>query len=463
MPTKLQDARRLSAACPLPELCFDSEHGCEYANPSFLELTGLSEREVTGGGWATALHADDVEDIEPTWQALDSEGGSVDLELRVVVGVEPRWMRLIIYPISDADGRTLGYMGQFVDIHDLYTERLRSEHRREMLELTDGLMSVGHWHMDVEKGTVLWSEEVFRIYGLARREGPDPERALACCRPEDAERVRTALAEMAPGDSFSHEVPMTRPDGEPRIIRAAFVAALNETGGRVFSGVIQDVTAQRNLLDRLASSEERYTLAMRASRDGLWDWDLSTGQLWISESFRRLFGFSREKKSIELYDLETRVHMDHRALLTRALSDHLDRRTPLQVSVRIQKRSGAWLWVRVSGHGCWDGAGRPVRIVGTISDIDREMSESEFNRARALELSRDRARLGRAAGKVASDVQLILQKIRPIAQLVSRRAESGGGQPDEALDRLASLSMEAVALLPALERLRPSETEDLSA
>jgi diguanylate cyclase (GGDEF)-like protein/PAS domain S-box-containing protein len=128
--------------------------------------------------------------------------------------------------------------------------------------------------------------------------------------------------------------------------------------------------AQHHALERLAASEERYSLAVRAANDGIWDWDLRAERVYYSPRWKALLGLDggAEEDSPEMWF--DRVHPDDLAGLEVAIQAHLSGRTSLlQMKHRLLHADGSWRWMMVRGIAVADGVGGPLRMAGSLSDI----------------------------------------------------------------------------------------------
>lgn len=130
-----------------------------------------------------------------------------------------------------------------------------------------------------------------------------------------------------------------------------------------------DRRERRRAEEALRESEERFSLAVRGSRDGLWDWNLITNQIYYSPRFKEMLGFGEHELEggiEEFVALLDDVDRDH---VTRLFRAHLDQREPFDVELRIRTKQGEWRWVHARGQALWDGSGTPTRIAGSLSDL----------------------------------------------------------------------------------------------
>jgi diguanylate cyclase (GGDEF)-like protein/PAS domain S-box-containing protein len=133
-------------------------------------------------------------------------------------------------------------------------------------------------------------------------------------------------------------------------------------------------------LSALSLSEERYSLAVRAASDGIWDWDLNTDRIYFSPRWHAILGLpdgSEEEEPAVWFDL---VHRDDLLRLRAAIDAHLAGRTPHLLSEhRMRHSDGSWRWVLTRGLAIRDRSGAATRMAGSLSDItERRIAEDQL-------------------------------------------------------------------------------------
>ncbi|MCP9469726.1 MAG: response regulator [Nitrospira sp.] len=170
-------------------------------------------------------------------------------------------------------------------------------------------------------------------------------------------------------------------------------------GTRKFTGIIRDISARKVVENQLRESEARLRLTLEVSTDGLYDWNLQTLQAHYSPSWIKLLGLEGHDIPLNnVYDWKNRVHQDDRSWVERTLNDHLQGKTDhFIVEHRVRHRSGEWKWFAMCGKVVHrDEVGRPLRMMGTLTDItERKRAEAELARA-ARELERKNKELAEA-------------------------------------------------------------------
>ncbi|MFP4054058.1 MAG: PAS domain S-box protein [Phycisphaerae bacterium] len=155
--------------------------------------------------------------------------------------------------------------------------------------------------------------------------------------------------------------------------------------GRVAVAII-DVTDRKAAELALRNSQQRLQLALEATREALWDYNLRTGQTYLSPRWYAMLGYEDGEvtPTVELW--ESMVHPDDLPLFNNAIAPLFDGSADrFEAEFRIAHKSGRWLWVCSNGQVMERGSdGSPLRIVGTSADItDRKRMTADLKEANA--------------------------------------------------------------------------------
>jgi PAS domain S-box-containing protein len=127
----------------------------------------------------------------------------------------------------------------------------------------------------------------------------------------------------------------------------------------------------------LRDSSQRFDLAVRGTSDGIWDWDLLTGEQWGSPRLKELLGYSEDDFPVGAAGYESLMHPDDRERDRAALERHWREHHPFDIEYRLRRRDGGYRWFRVRGQAIWNEAGQPVRMAGSASDVtQRKQAET---------------------------------------------------------------------------------------
>ena len=162
-----------------------------------------------------------------------------------------------------------------------------------------------------------------------------------------------------------------------------YVAPTPEGG---YVSVLTDITARKRHQEALRESEERYALAMKGSNEGLWDWDISDGELYVSPYISTLVGLGGQDLRTTRDDLRARVHPEDLPSSAAALAAHLNRENEhYESEYRVLGPDGHYRWVHSRGLCLWDETGAPYRMAGSIGDItERKEAEVKLREAREM-------------------------------------------------------------------------------
>jgi PAS domain S-box-containing protein len=124
-------------------------------------------------------------------------------------------------------------------------EKLRRE--QTLLAEAQAMAHVGNWDLDPVSMKALWSDEVFHILGVERREDVGVEYLSSFLHPDDREAVLASLREAVAGNhKHQMEYRIVRPDGTIRWLKCQAEQALDELGTLIsLRGVVQDITEQK--------------------------------------------------------------------------------------------------------------------------------------------------------------------------------------------------------------------------
>lgn|GEM_PF-1622820 len=131
----------------------------------------------------------------------------------------------------------------------------------------------------------------------------------------------------------------------------------------------------------LRKSEQRLSLALKGSGEGMWDWNIPARSTYFDQSCCEVLGI--REKEVEILDKvwNSRIHPDDVNMSKRAFIKTLKGQTRnCDLEYRVaNKQNDGWAWVHLRGSVVdWDSFGRPLRMTGTMADVtDRKRIEDE--------------------------------------------------------------------------------------
>lgn len=138
---------------------------------------------------------------------------------------------------------------------------------------------------------------------------------------------------------------------------------------------------QQRIEADLRHSEERLTRALEGSSDAVWDWNMATGELYVSPYFLHLLGYRSDEidghMSVSMW--RNLIHPDDMLHVVRVLRNHIEGQTSLyEVEYRLLTCDDTWRWVLDRGKIIVrDNQGRPQRMTGTSTDITERKAREQ--------------------------------------------------------------------------------------
>lgn len=232
----------------------------------------VGELETAYDNFLAAIHPDDRQAVIDAVAACVERDVPYEIEHRVVwPDGTVRWLLERGAVARDADGKPLQMLGVVQDIDDRKRADLALLERERQLREAQTLAHIGNWAADLRSGELVWSDEIYRIFGHAPGSfAPSVEAFHAAVHPDDRDKVRESekRAERSGRHDVVHRI--VRPDGTVRHVHELAQMELDAAGNRLrMSGTVQDVTERVEVEQALMALSEEAERANRAKSDFL--------------------------------------------------------------------------------------------------------------------------------------------------------------------------------------------------
>ena len=399
------------------------------ANPALVRLNGYDSE---------AAMLEGVRDIAIEWYAqagrrqqfverLLAEGRVVGFESEIYRhrSRERIWISENAHIVRDALGAVRYFEGTVEDISDRVVAREALHRSQRELEqivaLVPGMVYRVIVLPDGDRRATFVSAGVRELFELepedVLRDGKIMHRLRHV---DDMERMRLATAEAARDRRpIAMDYRVQLPSGKVKWVQMLSAPAPAENGHEVRIGMALDITQRKQSEQALLENSQLWKRALESSGDGVWDWLVQDGVEVLSPACKALYGYAEGELPDTPGALDERTHTDDLAAMHLARDQHFAGRTPSYVNEhRVRCKDGQWKWILSRGIVIQrDAHGRPLRMVGTHTDItaarEAEALRHERDRAAAADLAKSQF-----LSRVSHELRTPLNAILGFAQLL---------------------------------------------
>jgi two-component system cell cycle sensor histidine kinase/response regulator CckA len=320
-------------------------------------------------------------------------------------------------PILDREGKVTRLIGYGFDI----TERRRAEEERrrsvELLRDAERIAHMGSWEWDVTTGDLIWSDEMYRVFGMEPGEPATFERFIGAVHPDDRsllqETVERALTTHEPY-FVDHRV--VRPDGTVAHVHGRGHTIVDAEGIAVrMMGSGQDVTERRSAEEALRQSEQDYRGLFENAHDGI-VLMAPDGERVLDVNPRacEMYGYAREEfigMSMESVSMDVEAGRQK-------VQRTLEMGSAWSFEIIQRRKDGSPLWVEVTA-AMVDYKGMPA-ILSVSRDVSARHAAEEALRESQEQLvqAQKMDAVGRLAGGIAHDFNNLLTAIKGFTELL---------------------------------------------
>jgi PAS domain S-box-containing protein len=281
--------------------------------------------------------------------------------------------------LVDIHASLLPYNGRearLVLIQDV-TEKVKAEDElrrsNERFSYVSRASSEALWEWDARTNEIFISDAYTDILGW----DVDPKRQFMewhrYIHPDDRDEVLScyySCLEDPAKEKWRQQYRYVKSDGSyATVIDKAFIQR-DEKGKTIkVTGAIQDISDQKAVEQELRESNLRFTLASKASSDVLYDWEVSSNELYWSEGLQILLGYKPSEMTIDVW--KTLIHPEESKRVQESLECtlHHTRKRYWKEQYRFRNANGTYRYILEKGFIVRDKQGKALRMIGAMQDI----------------------------------------------------------------------------------------------
>jgi two-component system sensor histidine kinase/response regulator len=229
------------------------------------------------------------------------------------------------------------------------------------------------------------SPRIEALTGYSPEDCRDPALRWLMVHPDDRERMQSEDERPTrPGEVITTEYRVLHRDGHTVCVRnESLVVEEEETGSRYWQGFMLDITEAKKAEEALRKSEERYRLVASATDETIWDSDILADEQTWNGAVETMFGYPQEMRTSTAW-WEEHIHPGDRERILASVDAVLEGRGEMwSGEYRFRCADGAYSTVVDRAYVVRDAEGRPVRMIGSMSDItNRKRYERDLTEAR---------------------------------------------------------------------------------
>ncbi|HEX5394344.1 MAG TPA: PAS domain-containing protein [Rhodocyclaceae bacterium] len=254
-----------------------------------------------------------------------------DVMVQIKEKLKQRYFDLMLRPMYDEAGDIAGVIGIAIDI----TERKRTEKQlresQEDLNLAQAVARTGSWRVNIWSNELIWSDETWRIFGIAKGTHLSYERYMDAIHPEDRNRVAQHWTDALHGEPYDidHRILVNE---EERWVRQRATLEYDEQGILVGGfGTAQDITERKRLGEEIRQREQYLRAVLDNMPFMLWLKDERSNFLAVNANFAHTFGWPSPESligkndfHIAQVDLAVAYRDDDKVVLHSGNSKHME-------------------------------------------------------------------------------------------------------------------------------------------
>ncbi len=300
--------------------------------------------------------------------------GPTEAEFYPRPGKERHYLHQTIFPIKTDRGYRIASL-----THDI-TEHRHAEQKISRLAAIVESSDDAIISKTLEGIITSWNKGAEKIYGYTESEAIGQPVSILIPPGHDDE-VPQLLAQIRSGERIqSHETVRRRKDGRSIHVSLSLSPIRDASGNVIAASTIgRDITARKQAEENLRQMNDRISLATRAARLGVWDWDLQKNELVWDDRMYELYGVKREDFAGAYQAWLKGVHPDDRAASDEVSKQAQRGEREYDTEFRVVWPDGNIHYLKAYGQFVRDAEGKPLRMTGINFDItERKQAETEI-------------------------------------------------------------------------------------
>lgn len=249
-------------------------------------------------------------------------------------------------------------------------------------------------------------------------------------------------------NNYRNEVLFKSLSGKVSWVRL-LVTIINHYGELKYVLRIDDISELKNITEKLRQITDIYELVNSVTSDGIWDWNLITGNVYFSPRWKAMLGFESFQIESQLGTFWSLMHKDDEKRVNHEIQSYLANaksNTKYQTEFRMRHKDGHYLWILSRGGVSFDQEGNIIRFTGSHIDIsERKLIEQQQLEAKEKAQAAEKAKT-EFVSTMSHEMRTPLNAVIGLANLLLET----NPRPDQ-LEHLHTLNFSAENLLSLID------------
>lgn len=348
----------------------DGSFTYHVVNQRYLDVAGIQMEDLVGRRPVELFGPKAGRHIQNNLQLCRDQGQPIQYEETITLKGQERTALVQLSPIFK-QGKVCQILGSTRDITDQKQIEMRLKEQKKNLEALFTNSSDGIVFFDANHRVLDINQRFTAIFGYALEEVKGKNLDEVISNEPGLKGAIELTDQLMRGTPVSVEAIRYHKNGTPIHVGVRGIAV--DVDGQITGGygIYTDITREKNALEALRISEERWQFALEGSGSGVWDWDMKTGHVHHSDEYNTILGYRPGELANGYETFQQLVHPEDWEGLQYNHEQHvLGNIDVVEAEFRMKCCDGSWKWVLSKGKIMRrDEKGNPLRMVGTITDI----------------------------------------------------------------------------------------------